>query len=234
MQTNMHSSASESTLEHKQSELREVRSDLREKQSWIPDGHEALYRATSEWIQRSYDLPMGSIQARVRSRLLGLQKEPKHKFRPHRGVDDPEEAFPDECEDCTHYGGRCPVLAKKVGQDTLERYFETANSDEELLGLLTQFASKRSCVVLKDEIESGQGQYREFVKVGEQLRTRVNAVVSDIDLGDIEDDDLPFDIDIKAGGSAGGTSSTPPTQEIAEQVAEITAAVTGDEEEADG
>lgn len=230
MHTNTNAGTGESTLEHKQSELREIRADLREKQAWIPDGHDGLYRAVADWIQGSYDLPMGSIQARVRSRLLGLQQKPQHKFRPHRGVDDPEEAFPDECEDCTHYGGRCPVLANKLGQDTLERHFDTADSDEELLGLLTQYASKRSCDVLKDEIESGQGQYREFVKEGEQLRTRVNAVVSDIDLGDIEDDDLPFDIDTP-GGPDGGRVSTPPTDDIAEAVADITAAVTGDDEE---
>lgn len=234
MNTNTHARTGESTLEHKQSELREIRSDLREKQTYIPDGHEALYRAVADWIQRSYDLPMGSIQARVRSRLLGLQQKPQHKFRPHRGVDDAEEAFPDACEGCTHYGGRCPVLAKKVGQDTLERHFDTANSDEELLGRLTQYASQRSCDVLKDEIESGQSQYREFVKEGEKLRTRVNAVVSDIDLGDIEDDDLPFDIETPDGPD-GGTASAPPTPEIAEAVAEITEAVTGgDEEDTDG
>lgn len=229
---NIDTSPDNSTVEHKQSELREVRADLREKQTWIPEDKADLYHAVSKWIQASYNLPMGSIEARVRSRLMSLPDRPEHKFRDHRGVDNPEEAFPDDCSDCVHYGGRCPVMASKLGGDTLERLFDEASSDEELLGLLSQYASGRSCEVLKQEIGSGQDQYREFVQVGEQLRTRVNAAVSEIDLDDA-DDDLPFDL-----GSGGGTDSPlaePPSDDIGERVAEITAAVTGpDEEEEDG
>lgn len=223
-----------STIEHKQSELREIRSELRRKQSWIDDDEE-LYQEVTLWILESHDLPMGSIQARIQSRLLSLQDQPKHKLRPHRGVDDAEEAFPEECEDCTHYGGRCPILAKKVGRDTLERHFNEAESDEELLGRLSQFAGKHHCEVLVDEIERGQSQYREFVKSGEHLRARVNANVSDMDLTTLDETAVGID---EEGGEAviqdtAESMQNIPSEDVAERVAEVTESVTSDDGEDD-
>lgn len=221
-----------STIEHKQSELREIRSELREKQPWIPDEETALYQQVSEWILASHDLPMGSIQARVQSRLMALQETPKHKLRPHRGVNDPEEAFPDDCEGCTHYGKRCPVLANKLGRDTLERHYDEAESDEDLLGRLSQFASRKHCDILKAEIESGQTQYRQFVKKGERLRARVNAAVSDIDLSGLDEDAIALGENGELSGAETGPSMGEfPSEEVAEKVAAVTEQITSDDEE---
>lgn len=224
-----------SQIEQKQSELREIRSDLRRFLIWLDNEDSELFEEIDDWISRSHDLPQSSMQARFQSRLAQLRSDPKHKLHPHRGVDTTEEAFPDDCESCIHYGGRCPVLADKLGRDTLQRHYDEAESDEDLLSRVSRFAADRHCVVLQEEIERGQQDYREFVKEGEQLRSRAVRRISNID--DAPDDLTTGDTTTTDGAASvddGADLGTPPSEEIAQRVEAVTDAVTQSPDDEDG
>ncbi|WP_276257221.1 hypothetical protein [Halomontanus rarus] len=235
-----------SSGERRRTELAELRRELRDKQSYLNDGREDLWEAISQWLLESHNVPIGSLRTMVRTELASLQDDPLHKMYDHPEVDDGTEAFPDKCKTCPHYGVQCPVLARHVSKQTLERIFDEADDDDELQAGLSPYAAKHHCHVIQDTISEWETGYAEFLSRGERLRILLNADIKGIDLDDL---DGGFEIAFSESGETADSTPTNPTAgldglgletipepdgpppEDAQRIAEVTDALMNDEEE---
>ena len=233
-------------------ELSELRRELRRKQDWVKDDDQ-LWMEISVWLQASAKQPAGSVGALVRRRLQELTKKTEHKMYAHRGVDEPEEAFPDECKGCPHYSVQCPMTARKTTADKLKRLIRTAEDDDELETWLLEFANRHDCHVIPDALNERSRKYRKLLSKGEELRRRLNAHTSDTNLDDLEmDPDLldefgidPSEFGIDESELGGTTTATPdvastadakgmnatPPADAAATIAEVTAELEAEDDE---
>lgn len=173
--------------EQRRSELSELRRELRDKQSYLSDGSDDLWRDISRWLLESYNAPVGSLRSMVLSTLAELQSDHQHRMYDHPNVDHGTDAFPDSCKGCPHYGVQCPVLARHHSKQTFQRIFDQAEDDDALQGKLAAFSAKHHCHVLQETLSEWEEGYAQFLSQGEQLRTLLNADIKGID---ISPDDL--------------------------------------------
>jgi len=52
--------------------------------------------------------------------------EAEYRMYDHDRVENGEDAFPDACEGCPHYGGGCPIITWRSPQEELDRIAESA------------------------------------------------------------------------------------------------------------
>lgn len=223
--------------EHRKSELAEIRRELREKQSYLSDGSEDLWAAISQWLLESYNTPVGSLRTKVRGALAALQDDHEHKMYDHPEVDEGSEAFPDRCKGCPHYGVQCPVLARHVSKQTLERIFDEAEDDDELQGRLSRYAAKHHCQVIQAEIGEWETGYSEFLSRGERLRLELNADINGIDLDDVGVDieaALAGDADADGDGAGGGVGTAASGAQVPAAVADGAGSAVGLQDDVGG
>jgi hypothetical protein len=253
---------SETTNQTARSELAELRSELRQKHDWVKDDKQ-LWVEISVWLQAASKQPDGSVTALVQRRLQELTSKPEHKMFPHSDVDEPEDAFPEDCEGCPHYGVQCPMTARKTSADKLERIIEEAEDDDELQSRLYAFANRQNCHVIPDLLDERAKTYRKLLSWGEELRRRLVATTSDMNLEEVDIDASlldQFDIDpeefgmtaedlkttpskngngiapasvLSGGGSSASGMNADPPAEAAERIRAITDEVMGDGEDGD-
>lgn len=174
------STGSDVDIDGRRTELQEIRMDLRETHTYLRDDEDntALWRAMAVWLQLSHDQPVGSVRSLVRQEFMSLNNTPEHRMFDHEGVEDGEDAFPDACSGCPHYGVACPILAQWSGEKRLKRVLNADVDDETVQQQLSELAADKNCHVLSDILgEWGEG-YRTFAQLGEVLRTEANAAVS--------------------------------------------------------
>ncbi|APX00193.1 hypothetical protein CHINAEXTREME_20490 (plasmid) [Halobiforma lacisalsi AJ5] len=159
-----------SPTDEERTELSELRRTLANKYEYVRDDDPELYREIDEWLRESVSLPDGSVGSAVKSRLRELKRG--NKMRDHRRIDDPEEAFPDACEGCPHYGVACPMVKRYSVTKTMERILRTAESDEDVIEKLTDLAIEWDCHVVLDELEAYQDSYGDFLERGYELNAR--------------------------------------------------------------
>lgn len=165
-QTDRHDSAPSET---ERTEVQAVREELGRNCEDLRGDAPELYDRIQDWIRESLSIPDGNVGSAVNSRLRELKRG--NKMRDHRGVEDPEEAFPDDCEGCPHYGVACPMVKRHSVTKTRERYIRTADSDDELVNDLTDLAIEWDCHIVLDVLEDYQDQYQEYVAEGYQLKS---------------------------------------------------------------
>ncbi len=160
----------------------------------LPDiTDQALWMAVSNWLQATADTShQGSLESQVRGELAELTSDPEHKLFPHVGVDQPEDAFPDRCEGCEHYGKHCPVLADRIGKQHLKRAYDASTSDDELASKLFEIASQYGCGVIKDIVSTRRGGIETQKQTGHELYQRAIVHIK----GDWDADDVDLDGDI--------------------------------------
>lgn len=156
--------------EQKRTELSELRRKLSNKYEYVRDDDEELFREIDQFLRTSATLHDGSIGSAVKSKLRELKRG--NKMRDHRGIDDPEAAFPDDCEGCPHYGVACPMVKRYSVTKTIERVLRRAETDEEVLEQLTDLAIEQDCHVILDVLDECQGSYTEFLQEGYELNAR--------------------------------------------------------------
>lgn len=167
-------------------ELRDIRSELREKQDYIRDNPQ-LWAEVSLYLQATADPPAESLPQLVWTRLGNLQTHEDHKMHDHRGVDDPEDAYPDDCEGCPHYGSsRCPVLADKMAHDHIEYLLENIDDENALEGKLMRIANRHHCHIIKGAVNDWSTSFADYLEQGHDLRERVVAEIHGIDRESIE------------------------------------------------
>lgn len=202
--------------DQQQTELTELRRKLANKYEYVrEEGEIELYDEIDEFLRETASLHDGSIAARIKSTIRELKRG--NKMRDHRRVDDPEDAFPDDCEDCPHYGVQCPIVKRYSVTKTIERILDQAESDEEVLEKMTDIAIENDCDVLLDELEDCQGSYADRLEEGYELNSRATVVLSSQSVaGDVDE----HGVDLDEGPSA----------EDHQRMNETIEAVMGDEE----
>lgn len=187
------SSDRDSNDQQQQTELTELRRKLARKYEYVrEEGDLELYREIDEFLQETASLHDGSIAAKVKSKIRDMKRG--NKMRDHRGVDDPEEAFPDDCEECPHYGIQCPIVKRYSVTKTIERILDQAESDEEVLEKLTDIAIENDCGQLLDELEDCQDDYADRLKEGYELNSRATVVLDSTSTpGDVDEHGVDLD-----------------------------------------
>ncbi|WP_455448178.1 hypothetical protein [Natrinema thermotolerans] len=162
--------------DQQRSELSELRRSLSIKQDYVRDEDPELFEEIGTFLQVSATLHDGSVASRVQSKLRELKRG--NKMRAHRGVDDPEDAFADDCDGCEHYGVNCPMLNRYSVTKTISRVIEEAESDDEVIEKLTDIAIENNCHVVLDELDDCQDSYAELLERGYELKTRAVEAIS--------------------------------------------------------
>ncbi|NHN50029.1 hypothetical protein G9464_20890 [Halostella sp. JP-L12] len=231
----------------KRTELDELRSELRRRHDHVEDDSQ-LWWEISLFLEQTATHHDGSVRTLVKQSLAELQKDPKHKMYPHRGVDTPEEAFPDACEGCPNYGVQCPVLTRKPVTDTIERLMEQYEGDQ-LVSELYDVANQHECHILRQTLTEYDEGERQFLAKGQELYRRAVANTStseatQLDLDPETMEELDIDLsefglteeDLEGDGitttASSGVSTTPPPEQ-AKMVQAATEAVTSDDEDED-
>ncbi|ELY68938.1 hypothetical protein [Natrinema versiforme] len=198
-------------------EITEIRQKLARNCEEIRTDDPELYNQIQAWIRESLSIPDGNVGSAVNSRLRELKRG--NKMRDHRGVEDPEAAFPDACDGCEHYGVACPMVKRHSVTKTRERYIRNADSDEELVNNLTDLAIEWDCQVVLGVLEDYQDQYQEYIAEGYDLHSKMWGVLRGEPTGEdqLEGVETSFD------------ESPPP--EVEADVQETVDAVMGDDED---
>lgn len=167
-------------------ELAEIRRELRRMRWYIED--DELREDVDDWIQRSHDRgDADTAQEYVEQELNALLAENEMYHAPNLGRG--EDGFPDECEDCRHYGSACPVLLDDTEVRWRERKLEQADSEQEARRVYQQQAIDTSCHRIPELLGEWDNRYAGFIREGQQH------------LSDVE-------TDIREDGSAESTSTT--------------------------
>jgi hypothetical protein len=230
------------------SELQDLRKELRRRHDYVEDD-KTLWWEISLFLEQTATHHDGSVRTLVKRRLAELQQDPKHKMYPHRGVDAREEAFPDDCDGCPHYGVQCPVVTRKSVTDRLDRLFEQYEGDQ-LVSELLDIANQHNCHVLKEVLTNYDQDERQYLAKGQELYRRAVQHSSDSDAADLDlnaetmeelgidlaefgldEDDLDDADGLPTSSGAGGRTSPPP--EVAEKVEDVSATVRGESDDED-
>lgn len=209
--------------DQQRTELSEVRQRLFDIYEYVRDDDPELYQEINRWLRASISIPDGSVGEAVNSRLRELKRG--NKMRDHRGVDDPSEAFHDDCEGCPHYGVSCPMVKGYRCKKTINRVLETANSDEEVIEELSDLAIEKDCHVVLEELDDYQNSHAEFLKEGYRLNSRAVAVLSD-------ESNENADLD-ETGMTAEFSEPDSPPPEVEKRIEATASALMNDEEDMD-
>jgi len=175
-----------------QTELTDLRRKLANKYEYVREDDLELYEEIDEFLRETASLHDGSIAARIKSTIRELKRG--NKMRDHRGVEDPEDAFPDDCEECPHYGIQCPIVKRYAVTKTIERVLDQAESDDEVLDKMTDIAIENDCHQLLDELEDCQDSYADRLEEGYELNSRATAAL-DSTAAPSDVDDTGVDLD---------------------------------------
>jgi hypothetical protein len=120
------------------------------------------------WMEDADDVPASSVLERVESKLAEF--ETKHEMY---AVDvDGERNFPDDCEDCEHYGIACPALTKRSERVERERLKEDLRgaSEEKVKQELRRYGGRLGCVVIIDLINEWEDDFEGLLERGQKYR----------------------------------------------------------------
>lgn len=153
------------SLSRSRQNLTYVRQELLEYRPDITDSD--LRRWVTRFLADSTDLPPASAQEHI-SQVLHEIRESNAMFR-ETGMKNPEDAFPDKCRGCEHYGSRCPVLAENRGIKHRKRIFKETNDPSELRRRLREYAIEHGCHVIKDAIDELVEDHEPMLAEGQLL-----------------------------------------------------------------
>ena len=154
-----------------------LRNTLRTRVTHLRD--EDLKHRTVTWIQRSLSLPAGDVADYIEAELADLESE--FKMHDHDGVDAAEDAFPDDCEGCPHYGGGCPVVTQRVPSDELDRLASEAETELAFKRGVRQLANLHECHLLPQWITEWETRHKGLIKEGWELYSEIEVDVTEMD-----------------------------------------------------
>lgn len=147
-------------------ELSQLRADIRD---------DELREAVTEWLLRAQDVPAADTDDYVSSKLARLRRDHAMYVQPGHG--DAEEAFPDACKGCPHYGTACPIVTDNTQITRRERIMDEATSAKDLRNSLRDYAIDNHCSVLLDVIRDLSEHHEPLLKRGQALLMAVEESV---------------------------------------------------------
>lgn len=113
----------------------------------------------------------------VESRLTEIQSEYAMHNAPH--VDDPADAFPDDCKGCRHYGAACPVFWDRTEVRWRRRKIAAAETERDARNVYHQLATDTGCQLIPRWLEEWDDDLSEFIRRGYRLETRADDYLQD-------------------------------------------------------
>jgi hypothetical protein len=170
-------------------ELAELRRELRRSRMYVDD--DDLRGRIGEWIEESHaqseaDTARQFVEERLNSLLDG---QPMYNSP---AVSRGEDAFPDSCEGCPHYGAACPVVTDRTEQRWRDRELEEAENEQEARRVFEQQARDVDCHRIPAFLEAWDTDHRELLQRGQELQStvedRLHAPAGE-NVDDLKDDD---------------------------------------------
>ncbi|ADB63921.1 hypothetical protein Htur_5033 (plasmid) [Haloterrigena turkmenica DSM 5511] len=127
-----------------------------------------LQDAVLDWMDDADEVPAESILTHIETMLANFETEYEMYATDINGADH----FPDDCSDCEHYGIACPVITnryEKIERDRLRDRLRGAGEDE-VKRELRRYAGRNGCEAMIDEIDEWEGDYRDLLERGRELR----------------------------------------------------------------
>ncbi|WP_255149786.1 hypothetical protein [Halorarius halobius] len=167
-------------------EKAEIRRELRLYRGYVED--DDLRSRITDWIDESHELTEADTAERyVEQRLNELLEEYPmyHSTAQKRG----EDAFPDECKECRHYGSSCPVLLDLVETDWRERRLEEAETEQEARRIYQQQARDVGCTRIPAYLNEYENEHEDFMREGQALVSEVLDAIH-VDPADVSGEDV--------------------------------------------
>lgn len=155
-----------------------LRRQLSEMRFYVDDPE--LRERINSWIDKSHSLSDADTASEyVESRLREMAAEfpMYHSPEIRRG----EDAFPDDCESCPHYGASCPVLTDPEEEDWRERKLDEAESERDAEQVYHRQATDTGCVVIPRLLSRWHDTYGQFVQKGESLLAEAEETLKEQD-----------------------------------------------------
>lgn len=165
-------------------ELAEIRRELRRNRLYLED--DELRGEVGDWIEQSHvQSDADTARQYVEERLNGLLDGFPMYNAP--SVARGEEAFPDDCEGCPHYGAACPVVTDSRETEWRERKLKEADSEREARRVFEQQARDVDCQRIPEFLDDWDTNHKDLLKRGQELLSRVEDRIhatADEDVGD--------------------------------------------------
>jgi hypothetical protein len=168
MNTNTDSGLSDPDAEElaaQRQDLGHIRSELTHYRPDIP--HDGLRQATSEWLVAAREESAESAREAVSSMFADIRDGNPMYRQP--SMTNGEDAFPEACSDCEHYGNVCPALARTVHLDRRKRIFEEYDDPARLRQELREYANDIGCIRLKDKLAEVTEERQPLLRRGQIL-----------------------------------------------------------------
>lgn len=134
-----------------------------------------LQDAILDWQDDADEAPSASLLDHIEATLTTFETQYEMRRIDLDGTDE----FPDDCEECEHYGVACPLFhnrAERIERDRLQEALVGA-SEEEVKQAYRQLAGRVGCQVIVVEIEDWVEKYSSLLDRGRDLRRQSNHVL---------------------------------------------------------
>ena len=152
------------------STIARIRDELIQQQLVVRD--DDLRERIEDWIKRSLQYSDADTAADyVESRLNELLAE----FSMYRSPEtvSGEDAFPDDCSSCPHFGSSCPMLVDRTRVKERERKLDAVRSERDARQVFQQQARETGCVVVPEVLSEWDSEHSGLVREGHELLTEI-------------------------------------------------------------
>lgn len=153
------------TLSRSRQSLSYIRQEILEYRPDIVD--DDLRAWVTRFLTDSTDLPPSSAREHLSQTLHEINES--HAMYREPGMTNAEDAFPDSCKGCEHYGTRCPVLTENRTIKHRKRIFRETSDPTELRRRLREYAIDHGCHVIKHAIDELTEEHEPMLAEGQTL-----------------------------------------------------------------
>jgi len=146
--------------------------------------------------QQSLQVPASTVSDYIDHQLSEMEAE--YRMYDHDRVENGEDAFPDACEGCPHYGGGCPIITWRSPQ----RSWIESPSRPRTATFKKKFAGSPPCTTVtafRRGSRSGRRGMRGLVEEGWDIYLSI-----EIDVGLMDSPGAEMKVDLSADDDGGG------------------------------
>jgi len=178
-----------------ESNLEWLRKTLQRRVKHIQD--DELKRRAVRWIQQSLQVPASTVSDYIDHQLSEMEAE--YRMYDHDRVENGEDAFPDACEGCPHYGGAVrPIITWRSPQEELYRIAESATDGTTFKREIRGLATLHDCHRIPTWITQWETRYEGLVEEGWDIYLSI-----EIDVG-LMDSPAEMKVDLSEDDDGGG------------------------------
>lgn len=162
-----------------------IRDDLLQQQRFVND--DDLRARIADWIDRSLKYTDADTAGDyVENRLNELFAEYDMYYSPE--VSSGDEAFPDDCAGCPHYGSSCPVLTNGTHEQARKRKINDAETERDVRDVYAQQARKTGCTQIPRFLQEWDEKHSDLVREGHEILTELADLMHETPDEDVTND----------------------------------------------